>query len=558
MARLRTGLLFAVALAACASDPVQSSIAGVVIDPLSEAPIAGVRVRARDVPGEALTDARGRFELPVPPGAHDLLFDREGHVAGRHAGAPAGAPVEAHLFPLAPSDADVARYFAGQPVRRHAHPAHERPPPLVEGDVGRSVLAGTAPDLPETIRVWRSGGTPLQPTAANGWADRSCDPAAVVIELPREEYVKGVIPHEWFPSWHPEALRAGAIAARTYAVNWSARGGRWDCADVDDGTVTQVYRDDRAATTDEAVDATAGVVVVRSGMLISTEYSAENADPTEFGVDEPTCTGTTRHGHGRGMCQWGTHRWASGICANPPCDFGAFGSDGKDHRWMVEHYYPGATIVGGRPAAPCQVLGPEGGVLDDDGPCFRAYGPAAYWRTEAVGWDGSLRWTNAFEAASPSNWARWEIALSTPGSYRVEVYVDGDFGVWERTRYRVTHALGEDVVVIDQGAADGWVELGAFDFEASGRVVVEDDYEGPVPMDQHIVADAVRITPVGSTASDAGAGLDGGAAGARVGEGPREASPRLTGCAVGRGEAGAAIVIAGALAWLLARRRRRA
>lgn len=565
---IRAGLIAIALLAGCTPEPEPLVIRGIVLDPVAAAPVAGARVRARDVPGEALTDAQGRFELPVPAGVHDLWVERSEYLTVRYAGARAGSFVEVRSFPREPRDEDVARYFGRQPPRRHEHPAHERPgqPSEIvegaEGDVGRATFAGTEIELPATIRVWRASGTPLQPTAANGWADRSCDPAAVVIELPLEEYVKGVIPHEWIPSWQPEALRAGAIAARSYASSWSLRGGRWDCADVDDGTVTQVYRDERFFPTDEAVDATAGVVVVRDGRVVSAEYSAENSDPTAHGVAEPTCTGTERRGHGRGMCQWGTQRWASGTCANPPCNFGAFGAEPKDHVWMVEHYYPGAQAVSVAPPVPCQVLGPEGGVLDDTGPCFRAYGPSAYWRTEDAGYGGHLHWTNAFEADRPSNWARWTIELASPGRYRIEVYVDGAWGVWGETRYRVSHAHGEDVVIVDQGAADGWVELGTFELGPSGAVVVEDDYRTAVPPDQHIVADALRVTPEraepaldgGAPVADGGAAVDGGAP--EVAGGPIEAPSWLTGCGVGRG-AGRSWPAAALLALALARRRRR-
>lgn len=550
-------------------EPEDAVVRGVVLDPLTGAPIEGVRVRARDVEGEERTDREGRFALRVPPGAHQLWLDREGYIDGRRAGVVVrrgeALEVTAHLFPSAPRDADVARYLASQPPRRHAHPAHERPAPIPSGDVGRVALGTHEPPvLPATIRVWRAGGTAIEPSGANGYADRSCDPAAVVQELPLEEYVRGVVPHEWFPSWHPEALRAGAIAARTYAVSWSLRGGRWECADVDDGTVTQVYRDDRAATADEAIDATASVVVMRGESVISTEYSAENSDPTEHGVAEPTCTGTARFGHGRGMCQWGTHRWASGICANPPCDFGAFGDAPKDHLWMVEHYYPEALAIRGRPAMPCEELGPEGGILEETGPCFQAFGPPEYWREESgAGHDGGLLWTNAFEAATPSNWARWEIRAASPTRFRVEVYVDGEWGRYGATRYVVAHAGGEDIVIVDQGAADGWVELGVFDFETEGVVMLEDSY-GPVPADQHIVADALRLSPPSAppldggppAPQDAGPALDGSLP--RQDAGSRATVEASCECGIGapRGGASSGAWLAIALAATLAARRR--
>lgn len=546
-----------------ADERSSGAIEGVVVDALTEQPLVGARVRLRGRPDGVQTDDEGRFVLVAPVGEHLLLLDREGYLQGEraHVRVHPGerTPVDPRLFSARPRDADVRAYFARQPARRHAHPAHEPSAPPLEddaGDVGRAVLP--LDGLPETIRVWRAAGTPLRPTSSNGWADRSCDPEAVVQELPREEYVKGVLPHEWIPSWHPESLRAGAIAARTYAVRWAMRGGRWRCADVDDGTVTQVYRDDRSARASEAVDATAAMVVTRDGNVISTEYSAENADPTVHGVAEPTCAGTTRFGHGRGMCQWGTHRWASSICANPPCDFGPFGDAPKDHVWLVEHYYPGATLEGGEPAVPCAVLGPDGGVLEEDGPCFDRFGPAAYWRSvPGAGHGGHLLWTNAFEASSPSNWGRWRIHVEEPSTFRVAVFVDPEWGVWTETRYVVAHADGETTVTVDQGSSAGWVELGVFAFEERGSVRVEDSSPTRVPAEQRIVADALRLAPV--LGEDAGLPADGGIESARLADDrpEEERRRRLTGCiASPPGEAPWALLGA-PLAVLLARRRGR-
>ncbi len=539
------------------SAALTGSIEGVVVDPMTEVPVAGVRVRARDL-AEATTDAEGHFVLEVPVGEHRLWLDRTDFVDGQYAHVRVEArrvtEVTAHIFQAAPDDALVAAYLARRPARRHAHPAHDRPDAQATAlepdanEVGSVRAALDDPVLPAVIRVWRSSRAgALEPSSANGWADNSCDATAMVETLALEEYVKGVVTHEWIPSWHPEALRAGSIAARTYAVNWAARGGRWDCADVDDGTVTQVYRDERTTPGDDAVDATAGMVVVRDEAIISTEYSAENTDPTAFDVADPTCTGTTLFGHGRGMCQWGTERWATGVCANPPCDFGAFGPEAKSYTWMVEHYYPGATVVTGTVGTvpPCKVIPVEGDILDDAGPCFDAFGDPMYWRTEAAGWDGGLMWTNAFEAATPSNWARWRLHFAAPGEYSVDTFIDPAFGVHKTTRYVVTHAGGEEVVLIDQGAVAGWTRLGTWTFDAEAEVRVLDNESAPVPADQHIVVDALQIKPTsattdsgtpetdsGTTPTDGGDGVDagmsggGGGCGCRVGQADGRGTPQ--------------------------------
>jgi hypothetical protein len=189
-------------------------------------------------------------------------------------------------------------------------------------DAARDGVIYFAP--PTSIRVWRRG---LDGSSA------SCSGRVDVI--PFEDYVKGVLPHEWIASWDDEALKAGAVAIRTYAAYWVAAGGKYSCADLDDTTASQVYKDDRNARASAAVDATAGAYVVKGGDLVFAEYSAENGDPTADGVDEPLCAGKAVNGHGHGVCQWGSQRWAQ---------------SGKTFDWIVPHYYPGSSLIGLGPA----------------------------------------------------------------------------------------------------------------------------------------------------------------------------------------------------------------
>lgn len=39
-----------------------------------------------------------------------------------------------------------------------------------------------------------------------------------IITMDIEEYLRGVVPSEVYPSWHAEALKAQAVAARTYGI----------------------------------------------------------------------------------------------------------------------------------------------------------------------------------------------------------------------------------------------------------------------------------------------------------------------------------------------------
>ncbi len=153
---------------------------------------------------------------------------------------------------------------------------------------------------------------------------------------------------------------------------------------------------------------------------------------------------------------------------------------------------------------PCATLPAAGGTLDDDGACFQTFGPQAWWRTESAGHGGGLHWTNAWKTDQPSNWAWWRIELVEAGTYQVEWFAEPDYAVFDTTRYSV-HADGQDhELTVDQSTANGWAVLGTWDFAAGGDqwVAVHDDADGSVASDQHVVADAIRLTRIGGWCGD--------------------------------------------------------
>jgi SpoIID/LytB domain protein len=89
--------------------------------------------------------------------------------------------------------------------------------------------------------------------------------------------VRAVVPREAFPSWHQAALRAQAIAARSYAafeVNDSTNKLYQLC----DTSSCQVYggMTSETSTTDEATTKTAGQVRVFHGKPAFTQFSSSN------------------------------------------------------------------------------------------------------------------------------------------------------------------------------------------------------------------------------------------------------------------------------------------
>jgi stage II sporulation protein D len=95
-----------------------------------------------------------------------------------------------------------------------------------------------------------------------------------------EDYVRGVIAKESPPSWPPEALKAQAVAARSYAISTTVRGNGFD---VYDDTRSQVYGGTAAesAWTDQAVSATRLQVVMYQGSVAQTFFFSTSGGHTE-------------------------------------------------------------------------------------------------------------------------------------------------------------------------------------------------------------------------------------------------------------------------------------
>lgn len=101
-------------------------------------------------------------------------------------------------------------------------------------------------------------------------------------EVDLEEYVKGVVPAEMNGGWHLEALKAQAVAARTYAVyqRMMNDGRDYDVVATDQDQVYQGRQgiDQRVR---EAVEATRGLVLTYEDEPILAAFSSTAAGPTE-------------------------------------------------------------------------------------------------------------------------------------------------------------------------------------------------------------------------------------------------------------------------------------
>ena len=110
------------------------------------------------------------------------------------------------------------------------------------------------------------------------------DGLAVVNALPLERYLRGVVPWEMPWYWERAALRAQAVAARSYALAVGRQGLIYDVVST---TADQVYGGIEAEhpSTNRAIGATTGLVVTWKGEPALTYYSSTSGGRTEASAD---------------------------------------------------------------------------------------------------------------------------------------------------------------------------------------------------------------------------------------------------------------------------------
>jgi stage II sporulation protein D len=104
----------------------------------------------------------------------------------------------------------------------------------------------------------------------------------VVNVVPLEQYLYGVVGKEMSPSWSAEALKAQAVAARTYAIShknyFKSKG-----FDMADDTRNQVYAgvNGESPSIRQAVDATSGEILTAQGKPIEAYFCSSAGGWTE-------------------------------------------------------------------------------------------------------------------------------------------------------------------------------------------------------------------------------------------------------------------------------------
>jgi parallel beta-helix repeat protein len=146
-----------------------------------------------------------------------------------------------------------------------------------------------------------------------------------VEEVNFKDYVKNVLPNEWAAcwDWDIEALKAGAMAVRTYGWYWithekyPASDPYYDVRDDEQDQVYDPHWQEKfiLATSEEryseAIDDTWKWVMTRNNQVFESQY-----DSGTPGSPDPLYPGR--------MSQWGTQYWAEG---------------GEDWQWILHYYY---------------------------------------------------------------------------------------------------------------------------------------------------------------------------------------------------------------------------
>jgi hypothetical protein len=315
------------------------------------------------------------------------------------------------------------------------------------------------------LAITGANATQSAPTSIRVGQSCSCTSCNSVVTVSMETYVKRVLPNEWISSWNAESLKAGAVAIRSFAAYYHYHP-LTSSYDICNNTCCQVYSTTQYTSTNNAVDATAGMYLVDGSTNIQrAEYSAENNDSTGadgcgncYTSDKPNdgiclsdsvCCGYTKNGHGRGMCQWGSQRWAA--------------NRGETYSWILHHYYDayGWSVVnltsGG--STPVTI------VVDNSNSGFSA---SSSWSTgssssDKYGSDYRFRSTQAISDA-----AQWTANITVPGSYTVSAW-------WPQGSNRSATApfilpSGATSSQNEQGSGGQWNALGTVSLAAGNAV----------------------------------------------------------------------------------------
>lgn len=193
---------------------------------------------------------------------------------------------------------------------------------LQQGQAGEPVAGAWAEEVPEAWLQAQDGLVVVNGQTYPGRLRLIRDGGALVLvnHLPLETYVASVVGAEMPSSWEMEALRAQAVAARSYALAHMARPAsrHWHLGDT---TRWQAYRGLGSSNgrTRQAAGSTAGLILSYQGGIVESLYAANRQITLEA------------HGHlGASMSQHGAQELAS---------------QGLRYNEILGRYYQGASLA---------------------------------------------------------------------------------------------------------------------------------------------------------------------------------------------------------------------
>jgi len=343
--------------------PGQALVHGHVFDSETGLPVKGARVQLEHAGVKSQTNARGYFLLYVPappanptedlPGSDNLTVYAGGFKTYRRANATIAEGATHFIIDMSRGEG-VTEKDDTHKLKLSPEQLRNTQTAVPKTDDARQLSPENARDgggqsltvtVPTSIRV--GSNCPSGRTSCTTFNVYSLD-----------TYVGTGLDDEWISSWHMESLKAGAIAYRSYGV-WFVYHPISANYDICNTTSCQVHDPtDSSSRTISATSNTTGMIVTDSSgnNPFFAEYAAENNDnacadgftgsPSANWscMSDPVDAGQTFNGHGRGMCQWGTQRWAV--------------NQARDYVWIVNHYYNN----NGSPS------GARSGVLQDPSP----------------------------------------------------------------------------------------------------------------------------------------------------------------------------------------------
>jgi hypothetical protein len=430
---------------------------GFVVDDDTGEPLTGVSVSSAPSGARTRTDPRGFFEFPVPVQTEAEAQAQPASLSFEQSDYQTEVRLHLELWPNGDWTYRIRmKRGSGTQVTDESLFRRRPPPGNPTAPTGPTWPAeGSDPDA-ETEAETTAFAPPTNLDSRSGSADvttlrvprniRVQNSSGIVEYVSLEYYCRHVLPAEWIASWASytggsNSLNAGAVAIRTYAVG-AINNPRTTTYDICGTTSCQVYGATTTTAADAAVSATADWVLIDSNSAITSglaEYSAENnqlgatcgdgfSAPASGCRYDPVCAGESTSGHGRGLCQWGSARWATArrMAGRRSGDATPTGYPRRDWIWILRHYYPALTLIRAAPLTagdPVRALrnvnvrGCAGGTISEGVHC-----PAL--ATKPAGATGTLLDGPLRVLADGGGWTWYKVRWGDVTGWSVENYLE--------------------------------------------------------------------------------------------------------------------------------------